>query len=96
MDQQVGTADKQSEGLQVLGVGEPLQVYLEGMDICYTLEPLVIQGLRQSVNLEIPFLQEHELKMTCKEEEVANMPLQDRTASRVRLVDGECHKFLSH
>ena len=42
MDYKVGTADDQSEGLQVLGVGEPWPRYLEGMEECYVLEPLVI------------------------------------------------------
>ena len=41
MDYNVGTADGQSEGLQVL--------VLEGMEECYVLEPLVIQGLIHSV-----------------------------------------------
>ena len=50
MDYKVGTADGQSEGLQVLGVGEPWPIYLEGMEECYILEPLVIRGLSHSVN----------------------------------------------
>ena len=41
MDYKVGTTDGQSEGLQVLGVGEPWSIYLEGMEECYILEPLV-------------------------------------------------------
>ena len=40
------------------------------MDECYVLELLVIQGLTHSVNLGISFLQEYNLKMICKEEEV--------------------------
>ena len=51
MDHRVGTADGQSEGLQVLGIGEPWPIYLEGMEECYVLEPLVIRGLSHSVNL---------------------------------------------
>ena len=42
MDHRVGTADGQSEGLQVLGIGESWPIYLEGMKECYVLEPLVI------------------------------------------------------
>ena len=42
MDYKVGTPDGQSEGLQVLGIGEPWPIYLEGMKTCYILEPLVI------------------------------------------------------
>ena len=44
MDYKVETADDQSEGLQVLDVGEPWPIYLEGMEECYILEPLVIPG----------------------------------------------------
>ena len=58
MDYKVGTADGQSEGLQVLGVGEPWPIYLEGMEECYILEPLVIRGLSHSVNLGTSFLKE--------------------------------------
>ena len=43
MDQKVGTAKGQGEGLQVVEVGVPWQVYLEGMNEDYSLEPLVIQ-----------------------------------------------------
>ena len=42
MDYKVGTAESQSERLQVLGLGEPWPIYLEGMEECYILEPLVI------------------------------------------------------
>ena len=34
MDYKVGIADGQSEGLQVLGLGEPLPIYLEGIVEC--------------------------------------------------------------
>ena len=47
MDHRVGTADGQSEGLQVLGVGEPWPIYLK---------PLVIRELSHSVNLGISVL----------------------------------------
>ena len=56
MDYKVGTADGQSKGLQVLGLGEPWPIYLEGIEECYLLEPLVIRGLSHSVNLGITFL----------------------------------------
>ena len=42
VDYKVGTANSQSEGLQVQGVGEPWPIYLEGMEECYIIEPLVI------------------------------------------------------
>ena len=53
MDYKVGTADGQSEGLQVLGIGEPWSIYFEGIEECYLLVPLVIRGLSHSVNLGI-------------------------------------------
>ena len=69
-DRPVGTAVGQSEGLQVIRVGEPWPVYLEGMEVCYILEPLVIQGLSRNVNLGMSFLlQKYNLKMICTEEE---------------------------
>ena len=70
MDCKVETADSQSEGLQVLGVGEPWSIYLEGMEECYILEPLVIRGLSHSVNLGISFLTRNNLKLVCTEDEV--------------------------
>ena len=41
MDHRVGTADSQSEGLQVLGIGEPWPIYLVGIEECgsYTRIP---------------------------------------------------------
>ena len=83
MDYKVGTADGKSDGLQVLGIGEPWPIYLEGMEECFILEPIVIQGL--SVNLGISFLMEHNLKINCTEEEVALMPVKDRSTSRACL-----------
>ena len=69
-------------------------VYLEGMEECYILEPLIIQGLSHCVYLGISFLQEYNLKMICMEEEVALMPVKDGLTSRARLADGGCHSFL--
>ena len=68
-------------------MGAPWPVYLEGMEECYILEPLVIIGLSHSVNLGISFLQEYNLKMIFTEEEVALMPIQDGLTSRAQLVD---------
>ena len=93
MDYIVGTADGQSDGLQVLGLGEPWTIYLEGIEECYILEPLVIKGLSYSVNLGIAFLQENNLKLLCSEKEVTLMPVEDDSASRARLVDGNCSSF---
>ena len=93
MDFKVGTAYSQIEGFQVLGVGEPWPIYLEGMEESYILEPQVIWGLSHSVNLGISFLTKHKLKLICTEEEFPLMPVKDVSASRVRLVYGGCHSF---
>ena len=93
MDYKVGTADSQSEGLQVMGIGEPWPIYLEGIEECYLLEPLVIRGLSHSVNLGIAFLKRNNLKLVCTEEEVALMPVIDGSAWRAILVDGGCSSF---
>ena len=77
----------------MLGLGEPWPIYLEGIEECYILEPLVIKGLSHSVNLGIAFLQENNLKLLCSEKEVAMMPVKDDSASRARLVDGNCSSF---
>ena len=94
MDFKVGIADGQSDGLQVLGIGEPWPIYLEGMEECYILEPLVI-GLSHSLNLGISFLMEHNLKINCTEEEVALMPVKDGSTSRAQLEDRRYHSFKS-
>ena len=39
MDFKVGTVDGQSDGLLVLGIGEPWPIYLEGIEECFILEP---------------------------------------------------------
>ena len=93
MGYKVGTADSQSDGLQVQGLREPWPIYLEGIEECYILEPLVIKGLSHSVNLGIAFLEENNLKLLCSEKEVVLMPVEDSSASRARLVVGNCSSF---
>ena len=66
--------------LLVLGIGEPWPIYLEGIEECYILEPLVIGGLSHSVNLGIAFLMEYRLKVNCMKKEVALMPIKNRSA----------------
>ena len=92
MDYKEGTADSQSDGLQVLGVGEPWPIYLEGMEECYILEPLVIRGLNHSVTLGISFLTRNNLKLICTEAKVVCKRL---ICPRARLVDGGCNRFIN-
>ena len=56
MDYKVGTADGQSEGLQVVGIGEPWPIYLQGMEECYLLEPLVIKRFKPQPEFRINIL----------------------------------------
>ena len=84
MDYKVGTAKE----LQVLEIGEPWPIFLEGIEECYLLEPLVIRGLSHSVNLGIAFLEKYGLKLICMKWEVTLMPVTDNTDSRARLEDG--------
>ena len=93
MDCKVGTADGQSERLQVLGIGESWPIYLGGIEECYILEPLVIRGLSHSMNLGISFLTRNNLRLICTEDEVALMPVKDSSASRAKLLDGGCNNF---
>ena len=79
--------------LAVLGDFWP--IYLEGIEECYILEPLVIRGLSHSVNLGISFLTKNNLKLICTKDEVSLMPVRDGSASRVRLVDGRCNSFVN-
>ena len=58
----------------MLGIGEPWPIYLEGIEECYILEPIVIGGLSNSVNLEISCLTRNNLKLICMEDEVVLMP----------------------
>ena len=77
----------------MLGLGKPWLIYLEGMEECYLLEPLVIRGLSHSVNLGITFLQKNRLKLSCTEEGVVLTPVKEGSNSRARLVDGGCVSF---
>ena len=75
----------------MLGLGVPWPIYLEGIEECYLLEPLVIRGLSHSVI--ITFLQKNRLQLLCTDEEKILMPGKDGSASRARLVDRGCISF---
>ena len=79
--------------LAVLGDFWP--IYLEGIEECYILEPLVIRGLSNSVNLGISFLKRNNLKLVCMEDKNALIPVKDVSASRARLVFGGCNNFVN-
>ena len=91
----VGTANNQSQGLQVLGIDEPWPIYLEGIEECYILEPLMIWGLSHGLNLGMSFLTRNNLKLVCTMHGGWCFidPVKDGSASRARLVDGGCKNF---
>ena len=45
----VNTAEKGGKGLRVLGKGEKIKFYLDGLDPRFEVEPIVIEGLNQAV-----------------------------------------------
>ena len=51
----VNTVEKGGKGLRVLGKGEKIKFYLDGLDRRFEVEPIVIEGLNHAVNFGIEF-----------------------------------------
>ena len=66
----VHTAEKGGKGLKVLGKGERIKFYLDGLDRRFEVEPIVIEGLNHSVNFGIEFFRQQEVSISCTEKEV--------------------------
>jgi len=66
----VHTAEKGGKGLRVLGKGEKIKFYLNGLDHRFEVEPIVIEGLNHAVNFEIEFFRQQEVSISCTEKEV--------------------------
>ena len=47
----VHTAEKEGKGLRVLGKGEKIKFFLDGLDRRFEVEPIVIEGLNHAVKL---------------------------------------------
>ena len=62
----VHTAEKGGKGLRVLGKGERIKFYLDGLDHRFE----VIEGLNHAVNFGIEFFRQQEVSISCTEKEV--------------------------
>ena len=77
----------------MLGIGEPWPIFLEGMEDCFILNPLVIKGLSHSVNLGLMFLEEYRIKLNCHEDgNILEHAAEDK-GSHTILLGAECLDF---
>ena len=63
------TAENGGIGLWVLGKGEKIEFYLNGLGRVLELEPIVIEGLNYAVNFVIEFLVKQEVSISCSDQE---------------------------
>ena len=71
----MNTAEKGRKGLRVLGKGERIRFYLDGLDRRFKVEPIVIEGLNHAVNFGIEFFRQQEVSIVCTEKEVVERKL---------------------
>ena len=66
----VNIGEKGGKGLKVLGKGEKIKFYLDGLDRRFEVEPIVLEGLNHAVNFGIEFLRQQEVSISCTDQEV--------------------------
>ena len=66
----VSKVEKVGKGLKVLGKGEKLKFYLDGLDRVFEVESIVIEGLNHAVNFGIEFFRQQEVSISCSDKEV--------------------------
>ena len=66
----VNTAEKGGKGLRVLGKGERIRFYLDGLGQRFEVEPIVIEGLNHAENFGIELFRQQEVSIFCTEKEV--------------------------
>ena len=66
----VSKVEKVGKGLKVLGKGEKIKFYLDGLDRVFEVESIVIEGLNHAVNFGIEFFRQQEMSISCSDKEV--------------------------
>ena len=92
----VNTAEKGGKELRVLGKGERIRFYLDGLDRRFEVEPIIIEGLNHAVNFGIEFFRQQEVSISCTEKEVklvTGSKGQERL-TRLCSVDGKPFPFM--
>ena len=69
------------------------RIFLEGMEECFILKPLVSKGLSHSVNLGLAFLARYILRLSCHGNTNTLEPISGDKISKTVLVDGNCLDF---
>ena len=66
----MSTTEKGGKGLKVLGKGEKMKFYMDGLDCIFEVEPIVIEGLNHAVNFGIEFFPQQKVSISCSDKEV--------------------------
>jgi len=84
----VGTADKSSAGLRILGRSEHVKILLDGIDQTITLNPTAVDGLSHPLNLGLGFMEENELSLRCNKEGARIVKGKSEGSQQTHLVEG--------